>query len=124
MAGIRTDIKNLELQGLLSHIVRYSSGEGEWQPPTDVYETEHEFVINMEIPGMKRDEMDIQFAHNTLTISGERQGDSSAQKIQFTQMEINYGRFHREITIYKPIRPEKLIARYANGFLKVVLPKV
>ncbi len=123
MARIRTDIKNLELQGLLSHIVRHSSGEGEWQPPTDVYETEHEFVINMEIPGIKKDAIEIQFSHNTLKIGGERQGDLSSQKIQFTQMEINYGRFHREITIYKPVRPEKLIARYADGFLKVVLPK-
>jgi HSP20 family protein len=124
MAGIRTDIKNLEMQGLLSHIVRHGSGEGLWQPPTDVFETEHEVVVCMEIPGLKREAIGIQFAHNTLTISGERESEASAQKVQFIQMEINYGRFLREITIYKPVRPEKLVARYADGFLKVVLPKV
>jgi HSP20 family protein len=123
MAGIRNELKELQIQQLLGHAVLSGAREGVWQPPTDVFETETEFIVQMEIPGIKREAIQIHFAQNSLTISGERCPIEFSQKPQYVQMEINYGRFGREITFYKPVKPERMQARYANGFLKVVLPK-
>ncbi|MBI1743048.1 Hsp20/alpha crystallin family protein [Candidatus Acetothermia bacterium] len=126
MRRIRTELQDLQLQQLLSHVALHGTGEGEWQPPTDVYETETEFIVHMEIPGMKREEIQIHFAQPSLAIWGERRSEEpcSNAKMQYIQMEVNYGRFRREITFFKPVKPEGLQARYANGFLKVVLPKL
>ena len=124
MRRISTELQDLQLQQLLGHVALRGTGEGEWQPPTDVYETETEFIVHMEIPGMKHEEIKIHFAHPSLIIWGERQNEEPSSKMQYIQMEVNYGRFRREITFYKPVKPEGLQARYANGFLKVVLPKL
>ncbi len=123
MAGIRTKLKELELQQWLGHVALRGSGEGEWQPATDVYETEVEFVILVELPGLKREAIQIHFAQNTLTIAGERRREER-QKVHYVQMEVSFGRFRREIAFYKPVKPERMHARYADGFLKVVLPKI
>jgi HSP20 family protein len=123
MRCILTELKELQFQQLFSQAASGPAGEGEWRPPTDVYETETNFIVILEIPGLRGDEIRIQFSENLLTIWGERRGDELAPGTQYIQMEINYGRFRGEISFYKPVNAAGLQARYTEGFLKVVLPK-
>jgi HSP20 family protein len=97
--------------------------EQEWLPPTDVYETEEEFIVLMELPGMEREEIKISFTEGVLTIRGERREEARGSCIHYHQMEIRYGPFQREIYFPVPLRPEEIKAQYRQGLLKVVLPK-
>lgn len=97
--------------------------EGEWLPPTDVYETEEAFIVRMELPGMEPEEIKVSFTEGVLTIRGERREESQPSRPRYHQMEIRYGPFQREIYFRVPIAKEKIKAQYRQGLLKVVLPK-
>ncbi len=92
-----------------------------WRPPTDVYETDTNVVIKVEIAGMKAEDFDISFVDRLLTISGRRNDVSG--KIIYQNMEIAYGEFHTEIRINWPLKQNEISAHYENGFLFVKLPK-
>lgn len=93
-----------------------------WQPPTDVYESDKEITIRMEIAGMRVEDFDIHLERNVLTISGVRQ-DSSVQDV-FRQIEIRYGEFLTQVEIGHAIDSTNAHASYHEGFLVLSLPKV
>ncbi|MCR4404909.1 MAG: Hsp20/alpha crystallin family protein [Candidatus Acetothermia bacterium] len=95
----------------------------DWLPPTDVYETEEEFIVRMELPGMEREEIRISFMEGILTIRGERRNELEASRVRYHQMEIRHGLFQRAICFPGPIAKDKIKAQYRQGLLKVVLPK-
>lgn len=93
-----------------------------WRPPTDVYETEQDIIIKVEIAGMNEEDFQIIFNKNTLIINGFRKDDILTKKA-FHQVEIGYGDFTSVIELSIPIRIEDTEASYNNGFLSIVLPK-
>ncbi len=93
-----------------------------WQPPTDVYENEHEVTVRMEIAGMRVEDFDINFERNILTITGFRQ-DTSVQDV-FRQIEIRYGEFASQVEINASVDIARANAEYHDGFLLLTLPKV
>ena len=97
--------------------------EKAWQPPTDIYETDKEIVIRCEIAGMKPEEILISFDANHLLISGCRDERDARAKRNFRQMEINYGKFEKNIEVYCGVEPEQATAAYKDGFLEIVIPK-
>lgn len=92
-----------------------------WQPPTDVYETEEEIIVRIEIAGMDEDDFEIALNGRTLTIRGIRQ--DFAEKRAYHQMEIHYGEFFIEMEMPQPIITDRVQAVYTNGFLHIDLPK-
>lgn len=97
--------------------------EQEWLPPTDVYETEEEFIVLMELPGMEREEIKISFTEGVLTIRGERREEARGSRVHYHQMEIRYGPFQREIYFPVSLAKEGIKAQYRQGLLRVALPK-
>jgi HSP20 family protein len=93
-----------------------------WKPALDIYETEDEVIVLVEIAGMKKEEIEVAMQGNTLTISGNRI-ENVPYKMKLEQMEINYGKFQRKVKIFTPIELDKIIATYENGLLKIRLPK-
>lgn len=104
------------LRGVFTH-------EREWLPPTDVYETEEEFVVLMELPGLEHEQIKISFSEGVLTIRGERRDELRGSGVRYHQMEISYGKFGREIYFPTPIAKDRIEAQYWQGLLRVVLPK-
>jgi len=94
-----------------------------WAPPVDIYETDHEVVFRMEVPGMKPEEIDIQMTGDTLTIRGERQKGQDDNGKRYVRFERNYGAFHRAFTIGVPIARQQISAVYRDGLLEITLPK-
>jgi HSP20 family molecular chaperone IbpA len=92
-----------------------------WRPPTDVYETEASLFVRVEIAGMREEDFTIQLDGRALSIRGARQ--DITERRAFYQMEIQYGEFSVEIELPVAVVPEKVEAVYANGILKIVLPK-
>lgn len=92
-----------------------------WQPPTDVYDTDDEITVRVEIAGMKDTDFAIHLDMNLLVISGTRP-DTTKRKA-FQRMEIRYGEFSSQVELSSPVDTAKVEARYINGFLYVSLPK-
>ena len=94
-----------------------------WKPPTDVYETETDFVVILELAQMKSEEVSITYQDGVLLIRGVRKAVPPTERRRYHKMEINYGPFERKIAIPGDVDVENLKAEYQMGFLKICLPK-
>lgn len=100
------------------------TGRGVWMPPCDVYETDQNIVILMEIAGIDKKDLKISLEANYLTIKGFRK-DLSKQdgRRNYYYMELNFGPFERLVFIPCAINPENVRVTYDQGLLKIILPK-
>jgi HSP20 family protein len=94
----------------------------QWRPPTDVLETDSEFMVVVEIAGMRGLDISATYDKGLLTIHGLRV-DTGGLKA-YHQMEIAYGEFQTEIRLTGRVETEKIEATYSDGFLRVMLPKL
>jgi HSP20 family protein len=92
-----------------------------WNPAVDVYQDKDQFTVYAELPGLKKEEIEISLNGETLTISGERKHEVNADKGFRT--ERYFGKFQRSLTLPVSVNSEKVNATYKDGILKVVLPK-
>jgi HSP20 family protein len=97
-----------------------------WHPATDVFETEQHVVIRMEIAGMNDKEIEVTFypESSTMKISGRRVDGYGEPKIGFSQMEIIYGAFEREILLPRGVDGNGITRSYTNGLLEILVPKI
>ena len=94
---------------------------GVWCPPTDVYETDENFVVRMEIAGMREEDFEVAMNNTLLTISGVRPG--SNERCAYHQMEIGFGRFDIAVEVPVAVNGDTSTAEYRDGFLTITLPK-
>ena len=93
-----------------------------WSPAADLYESGDHFVAVVELPGMRKDVIDISLHDGTLTISGERKRESNnGEAAQRTERYV--GTFRRSIALPTRVDPSKVTATYKDGILTVTLPK-
>jgi HSP20 family protein len=92
-----------------------------WNPPTDVYETEENVVVKMEIAGMRDEDLEVALQENVLMISGSR--SDASERRAYHQMEIPYGKFAIAIDLPALVKMEGASAEYRDGFLTIHLPK-
>ncbi|MCI0634054.1 MAG: Hsp20/alpha crystallin family protein [Actinobacteria bacterium] len=97
--------------------------ETEWAPALDYSETEKEFVIRLEAPGVHKENLDVTLEQNVLTISGKRELRKEEEGEEFIWKERDEGRFVRSLRLPKPIDPENVTAVYQDGILTLRLPK-
>jgi len=94
------------------------------EPPTDVYQTEHEIVVLMEIAGMREQEVDIHLEGRLMRVRGEKRDRRSHQPGRvYNEMEIPYGPFARTILLPVPVDAERVSVKYDDGLLQITLPK-
>jgi len=94
-----------------------------WRPLTDVYETERELVIRMDVAGMDPHDFDLALRGRVLTIRGVRRDPTPTTKKHFHKMEISLGPFERNIEIPSRLQISSLEAHYDNGYLLVKIGK-
>jgi len=92
-----------------------------WRPPTDVYETEENIVVKVEIAGMRDEDLEVVVQDNLLLISGSR--SDSVERKAYHQMEIPFGKFSVGIELALQVNTDNAIAEYKDGFLTIQLPK-
>jgi HSP20 family protein len=102
----------------------FSFAEGvRWTPPTDVYETETDIRVTMAVPGIRIEDLAVQFDHGILTIRGERR-EPCTDRRRYHTMEIPVGSFGRRIRISRPVDPDAIKVTYTDGLLRITLSKV
>lgn len=94
-----------------------------WHPATDVYLTDEEFVVQMDLAGMDPAAIEIMTDGESLTVKGKRQNIAPPGKKHFFKMEINVGPFARRIAVPVDVDPGSARARYRNGFLFVTFSR-
>jgi HSP20 family protein len=103
---------------------REITSETHWVPNTDVYVTEGNLVIKVELAGMKREDLELTVEGNRLMISGQRPDGCRAPKCKFLVMEINYGSFESVIELPPGYDLAHAKATYQNGFLRIDVPEL
>jgi HSP20 family protein len=94
-----------------------------WGPPIDLSEDKDHVYVRAEVPGMKKEEIEISLHDGTLTLSGERKEKEQQEGVVAIRTERFVGRFSRSFTLSSPVNSEKVKATYRDGILSVVLPK-
>lgn len=96
---------------------------GGWMPAVDVLEDKEKLTVKAELPGFKREELEVSVHENNLIISGERKSEEERKDGEFYRSERFYGRFHRAVSLPAAVDIEKISASYRDGVLTVTLPK-
>jgi HSP20 family protein len=121
-ANLRDELDSLFEMPLWSGFGRQSQLFSAWTPALDVYQNNDNVVAMIELPGMKKEEIEISLHDGMLTISGERKSES-AQGDRADRSERLIGKFRRSITLPTRIDANNVSASYKDGILTVTLPK-
>lgn len=92
-------------------------------PMVNVKEGKKLFSLEMAVPGMKKDDFDIEIDNNLLTISFEKETEAKEEEDEYTRREYNYNSFSRSFTLPESVDESKIKASYKDGLLKLELPK-
>ncbi len=96
---------------------------GVWVPAVDMEETDDELIVHIELPGMKKEDINLSVRGDVLTVSGEREHKKEEKTKTYHRIERAYGKFQRSIPLPVEVDTEKSKATYENGILTVRLPK-
>lgn len=105
-------------------VAKGSESEGAaWNPSVDVYETENSYVLKADLPGIKKEDINLDVNNNTLTIKGDKKFEEKVEKDNYLRIERRYGSFSRSFTLSEKVDKENISANYKDGVLEVTLPK-
>ena len=102
---------------------RIPTEERGWTPAIEVFDKEDKFVVKVEVPGIKAEDVDISVVGDTLTIKGEKKAETEVKEDDYYCCERSYGSFYRSIALPSNIDASKIEANYEDGVLEVSLPK-
>ena len=98
-------------------------GDQDWQPPVNMFESDVEFWVEMELAGMEKEQIKVVFEDGVLSISGTRKRCSQTRNYICCQLEMEYGTFYRFIRFDAPVEPSQIEAHYDRGILDIRVPK-
>jgi HSP20 family protein len=96
---------------------------GNWSPVVDIYDKGGEVVIHAELPGMKKEDIDIRVENNVLTLRGKRERKEEVKEEGYFRSERAYGSFSRSFSLPTSVDVKKIVAEYKDGVLSLTLPK-
>jgi HSP20 family protein len=94
-----------------------------WVPAMDLVETEDHLVLKADLPGMRREDVEIEIKDGVLTVAGERSADHEEKSEGFYRVERAFGRFSRSLTLPDGIDADSVAADFEDGVLEVRIPK-
>ncbi len=94
-----------------------------WAPSCDIYETDNEIVVKVELPEVKKENIKVSLENNVLMIRGERKFEEETKKENYHRIERSYGDFVRSFTLPSFADPNKINAEYKDGVLRVTIAK-
>jgi HSP20 family protein len=107
----------------MTELARTSQWLSGWSPVLDLYEDKDNLFVKMDLPGMKREEIEVSLHEGSLSISGERKSEQKHEAAEVYRAERFFGRFQRTVTLPTPVAADKVKAEYKDGILTITLPK-
>ena len=106
------------------------SNEGEnemenavWAPLTDISEDNDNYYLNLDVPGVDKNDVKISYSNGNLVIKGERKDEKETKKSEYHRIERSFGKFFRSFTLPEKIKEDKIEAKFKDGALSIVIPK-
>lgn len=96
---------------------------GTWSPPVDIYEAEGRLVLQVELPGVRREDVELRMEDATLVIEGERRADPDLRPAEFHRLERVHGPFRRSFRLPPSVAADGIRADMRDGVLVVTLPR-
>jgi HSP20 family protein len=94
-----------------------------WNPVCDIKETDKNYIVHAELPGVPKENINIQLENGILTISGEKKEEKKEENEKYHRIERNYGKFSRSIVVPEGITHDQIKAKFDNGVLELTFPK-
>jgi HSP20 family protein len=131
LASWSTDFSAMqrEINRMFDSVLRGSSvddgtyGPSIWSPAVDITEKEGEYLVNVELPGVDRDDVKITLESNILTVKGEKKQEKEEKGENYHRVERSYGSFQRSFTLPTTVKNDKIDASFRDGVLTILLPK-
>jgi HSP20 family protein len=102
----------------------FTSSERTWSPQMDIYETPGEIIIQAEIAGVDKENLEVEISSKAVRIYGKRSEIPLVKNATYRLAEIQYGKFERILFLPTPVDTELVTSSYSNGFLKIRLSKL
>jgi len=125
-----TDMRRLqrEIDGLFDSFfpIRTNGDNGDstsWAPRVDLAETKNAYLVHVDLPGLSKDDLEINFHEGVLSISGERNAEEREEETKYVRVERSYGRFYRAFTLPQMVKSDEIEASFENGVLNITVPK-
>ena len=96
---------------------------GIWAPRVDVCETKESYIVSVDLPGIKKEDIEIDLKDNTLTVKGEKKYEAKSDKDNYVRVERKYGKFVRRFSLSDNVEAGKIKATYKDGVLEIKIPK-
>jgi HSP20 family protein len=96
---------------------------GWFAPRSNIIESDKDYEVTVDLPGMKPDDFNVEFREGSLRISGERKLDTSPERKDYRCVGCQYGRFEDVIALDVPVQADQVQAAYKDGVLRVTIPK-
>src|SRR6185503_21108451 len=93
-----------------------------WMPPVEAFERDHRLTVRVELPGMKKEEVEVTSAEGVLTIEGERKIENEEKKNEWYRSERTYGKFVRTVPLPEGVNAAAITATFEGGVLEVTVP--
>ncbi|HET8864291.1 MAG TPA: Hsp20/alpha crystallin family protein [Gracilimonas sp.] len=94
-----------------------------FMPSVDISETENEFEVSVALPGMKKEDINVDLENGRLSISGERKFENEENGKNFHRVESSFGSFNRSFQLPDTIDEDSIEAKYNNGVLNITIAK-
>jgi len=99
------------------------SSQAVWAPRTDLVETDDSYRLQLDVPGMSKDELNINVKDNQLTVSGERKSERTEESEEYVRVERSFGQFYRSFSLPRTVNANDIRASYDSGVLTISVPK-
>lgn len=104
------------------HLVRGDGEKPTWWPKMDVFERKGQLVVRADLPGMKKEDVEVAIEEGDLILRGERKEETEVEEETVYRWERNYGSFYRRLPLTFEAKPEEVNATFKDGVLEVTLP--
>jgi HSP20 family protein len=123
----------LSIQDEMNQVFRRAIGQGGqsepgegralWAPALDISERKDAYLVTVEVPGVKPEDLDVTLEDGVLTVQGRREATRDSSDQQYHRVERRYGAFRRTVTLPTRTKAEAIEASFENGVLEIIVPK-
>jgi HSP20 family protein len=123
LAKVQDDFNRLAGTFFRDDAFETSFARGAWEPVVDISETPENYLVTAELPGLTKDDVNINYEDGVLTIRGEKRQEKEEKRKNYHRLERSFGAFERSFRVPSRVLVDKIDAKFKDGVLSLTMPK-